>query len=99
MYFEDITGLKPIYEIVMGNPTRDVNTMGFYYDKQDAIDAMHENRADIREYAYDDGYVLIRYPGLYNPVLKEDKIYFVWDAEREGFFEAEEPKEYGSWAL
>lgn len=69
--------------------------MGFYYDKEDAIEAMHENMADIRECVYDYGYVIKQNPGLYTCPTSLDRIYFKWDEERQGFYEAEEPKAMG----
>ena len=67
--------------------------MGFYYRKEDAIAAMHENTCDIRECVYDYGYVIEQMPGLYTCPGPDSRIYFAWDDQRGGFFEAEEPKE------
>lgn len=65
---------------------------GFYHNEADAIRAMHENMGDIRECSYDYGFVLKHEPGMYgNCASKDDRTYFVWDDERDGFYEAEEP--------
>lgn len=73
--------------------------MGYYNDLDAAIDAMHTNAADIQECCYRAGFVLCRFPGLYRDVGKEARIYFRWDAERKGFFEAEEPRLFGIIAM
>ena len=65
--------------------------MGFYYEKKDAIKAMHNNAADIRECVYNYGFVVKWRPGLYSSAGREDRIYFKWDDEKKGFYEADEP--------
>lgn len=65
---------------------------GFYYNIQDAIDAMHENACDIRECTYSAGFVLCRFPGLYESAGTKERMYFVWDDEKGGFYEQEEPE-------
>ena len=67
-------------------------TMGFYYDLQDAVDAMHENACDIHETVYNAGFILCRFPGLYDCVPKFGRIYMVYDKEKDGYFEVEEPE-------
>ena len=69
--------------------------MGFYYELDTAIRAMNENWCDIHEGIYYAGFVLCQFPGLYNVVSTEQRIYFIWDKEKEGFFEAEEPEIFG----
>ena len=64
---------------------------GFYYDVDTAVKAMHENACDIRETVYSAGFVLVKFPGMYSPAGPKERIYFLWDDERKGFFEAEEP--------
>ena len=73
--------------------------MGFYHEMADAIEAMHENACDIRECCYDYGFVLKQTPGLYSNVGKDDRIYFKWDDNKQGFYETEEPKRLGILAL
>ena len=65
---------------------------GFYYTLEDAVSAMNENRCDIRETCYDAGFVLCRFPGLYEACCTYARMYFVWDEEKRGFFQAEEPE-------
>lgn len=64
---------------------------GFYYERERAVEALHENALDIRETIYDAAFLLRRYPGLYQAVGKDGRTYFLWDAQRGGFYEAEEP--------
>ena len=66
--------------------------MGFYYDIQDAIDVLHMNLCDIRETVYDAAFILCRFPGLYNEVGTNRRMYFVWNDEKQGYFQAEEPE-------
>lgn len=67
------------------------NDMGFYYDLDDAIWAMNHNDADIQEHCYHAGFILCKFPGLYQAVGRDLRMYFVWDEEKEGFFQQEEP--------
>jgi len=94
---------QPIYRIVMqeksGADTKNgwpdtgcQDDMGFYYKKEDAIEAMHENACDIRECVYNYGYVIEQMPGLYTCPGHESRIYFAWDEKKKGFFETEEPE-------
>ena len=69
-----------------------VANMGFYYELDTAIQAMNENWCDIQEMCYYAGFIICRFPGIYNSVGCEGRIYFFWDNERQGFFEAEEPE-------
>ena len=66
--------------------------VGFYYELDTAIQAMNENWYDIQETCYYAGFVICRFPGLYNCAGKEQRLYFLWDEKRKGFFEAEEPE-------
>ena len=95
---------KPIYRVFMQEKSGADTTkgwpdtgctadMGFYYDLEDAIEAMHMNACDIRECVYDYGYVITQYPGLYRFPSYMGRIYFKWDEERKGFYEAEEPEQ------
>lgn len=80
-------------EVHSGYPdTGCTDHMGFYYNLDTAIKAMNENWCDIQETIYRAGFILCRFPGLYNCALTEHRMYFLWDEERKGFFEAEEPK-------
>ena len=65
---------------------------GFFYYYEDAVEAMHENLYDLRESAYNYGFILEHRPGLYqNSADNTCRTYFVWDADRGGFFEKDEP--------
>ena len=64
---------------------------GYYHDLSDAVESMRVNNCDIREYVYNAGFILCRFPGMYQSVDQAWRIYFVWDEERQGFYEAEEP--------
>ena len=65
---------------------------GFYYNLDWAIEAMNENACDIRETCYNAGFILCHFPGLYNCASTYARMYFVWDEEKKGFFQQEEPK-------
>lgn len=67
-----------------------IDHMGFYYELDTAIQAMNENWCDIQETCYYAGFILCRFPGLY--YAGTSRMYFLWDNEKEGFFEAEEPE-------
>ena len=67
-----------------------IDHVGFYYELDTAIQAMNENWCDIRETCYHAGFILCRFPGLYQAALS--RMYFLWDEEKKGFFEAEEPE-------
>lgn len=79
-------------EIASGLPDANLNSMGYYYDLFTAVQALNENWADIQEHCFHAGFIFCRFPGLYNCVGTYARIYFLWDEERKGFFEAEEPE-------
>ena len=84
----------------MGCPDMgDTFTVGFYYDVESAIQALNENRCDLRETCYNAAFILCRFPGLYNVATSSERMYFVWDEERQGFFQTEEPKIFKHTAL
>ena len=83
---------KPEGDIHSGWPdTGGENYMGFYYELDTAIQAMNENWCDIQETCFSAGFILCRFPGLYNSALSNHRMYFLWDEEKKGFFEADEP--------
>lgn len=92
------TGEKPIiYPTGKDSGFPDTGTTdvpGFYYNLDDAIHAMHVNSCDLREYVYQAGFILCRFPGLYRSVGKDLRMYFLWDESRNGYFETEEPKSF-----
>ena len=86
---------KPEGDIKSGFPdTGCFDYMGFYYELETALQAMNENWCDIQDACYYAGFILCRFPGLYNCVGEGQRIYFLWDNERQGFFEAEEPENF-----
>lgn len=85
--------LQPIYEIQLFTTLDGAfNGMGFYYNLDDAVIAMHENVLDIRETVFNYGFILCKFPGLYQCADTEARIFFQWDEERQGFYEADEPE-------
>ena len=82
---------KPKSDVHSGWPdTGCVGCMGFYYELDTAIQAMNENWCDIQETCYYAGFIVCRFPGLY--YAGTSRMYFLWDNEKEGFFEAKEPE-------
>lgn len=65
---------------------------GFYYSIDDAIGALRGNACNLHEMTYHYAMVICRFPGLYDCVGPNGRMFFQWDEEREGFFEAEEPE-------
>jgi len=97
------TEQPPIYEIVMVQHCDNVDkyecpdlgiveTVGYYYEYETAVRALHENWADIQDCCFRAAFIEMKYPGLYPDVAPEQRQFFRWDNELEGFFEAEEPK-------
>ena len=82
-----------------GMPDTSGANMGFYYELDTAMLAMNENWCDIHERCYEAGFILCRFPGLYNSVSPWLRIYFLWDEDRCGFFEADEPELFAHVAL
>ncbi len=72
--------------------TGSIGNMGFYYELDTAIQAMNENWADMQETCYFAGFILCHFPGLYNSADTDQRLYFLWNEEKGGFFEAEEPQ-------
>ena len=66
--------------------------MGFYYNIDDAIETMNMNNADIQEMVYNAGFILCHFPGLYQAAGTDERMYFVWDDNKQGFFQEEEPQ-------
>lgn len=65
-------------------------TWGFYSNAEDAIDALHNNEADMHECFYD--YAIIE---EYNEGICNDTScyqWFKWDNDRGGYFEIDEPR-------
>lgn len=73
------------------------DTAGFFLDLNDAVRIAENNIGDLRETVYDAAFILCRFPGLYQSVTEEFRMYFVWDGER--FVQTEEPKIFKHIAL
>lgn len=70
-----------------------VSSIGFFYDILDAVDALHQNIYDFRaDGGYECGFVLVRYQGIYSSVIDSERMFFMWDEDRQGYYEAEEPE-------
>lgn len=80
-------------EVPSGFPdTGDRHDVGFYYDLKTAIEVLNSNCCDIQEGCYTAAFILCRFQGLYAGCSQQERMYFVWDAERKGFFQQEEPE-------
>ena len=64
---------------------------GFYHSIDEAIDAVSTNAGDMRETIYDAGFILCRFPGIYSAVVKEGRIYFVWNNDNHEYRPETEP--------
>lgn len=71
--------------------TGDTYEPGFYYSLDEAILVMNINACDIRETCYNAGFILCRFPGVHYTCKSDSRMYFVWNDEKEGFFQQEEP--------
>ena len=65
--------------------------IGFYHSIDSAINALESNACDLRETIYDAGFILCRFPGLYDSSPTEARMYFVWDDDEECYIQKEEP--------
>ena len=93
---------EPVYEIMLfEHPNKERNgspylgataTVGYYKYLSMAVKAMHENIEDIRDNVYDAGFILCRFPGVHQKVTEEFRIYYVWNDDKNGFYEKGEPK-------
>lgn len=75
--------------------TRDV---GFFYELETAVQALNENWGDVQDGGiYHAAYILKHEPGIYPAAYKEDedRWYFLWDQEKQGYFQAKQPKLHG----
>ena len=68
------------------------NDFGFFYNLDDAIETMHDNVTDLRETVYNAGFILCHFEGISECATDKERMYFVWDKEKEGFYEADEPE-------
>ena len=65
-------------------------TWGYYWNREEAIDAVHRNVTDMHETIYPYAIIERLEPGLF-PGPKERE-WFGWDEEKDGFYEIETPE-------
>ena len=65
---------------------------GFYSNKEDALNTLHENRTDLWETVYDYAVLEEYYEGI-NNFNFENRQFFRYNKEKNGYFEIEEPSE------
>lgn len=65
----------------------DCRTFGYYPHKEWAIEDLHNNNTDLHERLYNYAVVEKIPMGLYP--LAEERIFFKWDEEKQGFFEVD----------
>lgn len=70
----------------------DLRVFGYYESKQQAIDALHENRFDMFEFLYH--YAVVEQIGAGIHPNVEWRQFFKYDTRRNGFFEIEEPEQF-----
>lgn len=68
----------------------DKRTWGYYTEKETAVQALHENWTDMREYVYDIALLEKLGPGICPDC--EERQWFKFDKERGGYFEIDEPE-------
>ena len=68
----------------------DKRTWGYYEDKETATRALHENWTDMWETIY--GYALLEKFGPGICPQHQERQWFKYDRERDGYFEIEEPE-------
>lgn len=97
----DIVMIQHIDKVAIGSNGKEldspdygtIESLGFYYEYETAVRALHENWADINEAGLFSGaWIEMKFPGLYPYLGKEYRQFFIWDEERGGYFEAEEPE-------
>ena len=67
----------------------DQRCWGFYSNKQDALNTLHENRTDLWETIYDYAVIEEYYEGISNSTMQRQ--FFQYDREKNGYFEIDEP--------
>lgn len=63
---------------------------GFYSNKQDALNTLHENRTDLWETIYNYAVLEEYYEGISNHTMNRQ--FFKYDREENGYFEIDEPE-------
>ena len=69
----------------------DKRCWGFYANKQDALNTLHENRTDLWETIYNYAVLEKYYEGISNEEIGSRQ-FFKYDIERNGYFEIDEPE-------
>lgn len=69
---------------------------GFYKNKEDALDILHNNITDLWETCYDYAVLEPYYEGISGYNFDEPHQYFKYDKERNGYFEIDTPYRYGA---
>lgn len=69
----------------------DSRCWGFYTNREDALNTLHENRTDLFETCYHWAVLEPYYEGISGIGYKEDRQFFKYDKERDGYFEVDEP--------
>ena len=64
------------------------HTIGFSTDLEELEQALNTNALDIQEDCYHYAFLESYTPGLYP--LSTERVFYVWDRERQGFFRAKE---------
>ena len=64
-----------------------------------AIEFLNYNKTDVHEYYFFAAFISVKVPGIPPFCSKETRMYFVWDEEKEGFFQQEEPEIYSGMTL
>ena len=68
---------------------------GFYTDKEVALKALHENWTDMWETCYNYAILEPYYEGISGYVFNEDRQFFKYNREKDGYFEIDEPEGFG----
>ena len=68
----------------------DQRCWGFYSNKQDALNTLHENRTDLWETIYNYAVLEEYYEGISNHTMNRQ--FFKYDREKDGYFEIDEPE-------
>ena len=69
--------------------TGDRRCLGFFKDRQSAVDALHKNSTDMYEFCYDYAVLEKYYEGLSG--YGRESQFFKFDQEKGGYFETDEP--------
>ena len=70
-------------------PTR---CWGFYKNKEDALNTLHNNMTDLWETCYDYAILEPYHEGICGYGFKGDRQFFKYDRKKDGYFEIDEPE-------